>query len=109
MYRNLSTDEAIKLLKDDDSACWSWNGATALIDYLEELEDDLDNPIEFDRVAFRCDFSEYASVLEAAEHYDFISPDIYTEDDDIEAYALKYLEGRTTVIQFEGGVIIKQF
>ena len=106
MYQNLSTDEAIKLLKDDDSAGWSWDGAKALIEYLEELEDSLDKPIEFDRVAFRCDFREYESVLEAAEHYDFIPPD---DEDAIEANALKYLEDRTTVIQFEGGVIVQQF
>lgn len=106
MYTNLSTDEAIKLLKDDDNADWSWSGATALIEYLEDLEDSLDKPIKFDRVAIRCDYSEYGSVLEAAEHYDFIYPD---DGDEKEAAALKYLEDRTTVIQFEGGVIIQQF
>ncbi|MDJ0504157.1 MAG: hypothetical protein PX635_02785 [Nostocales cyanobacterium LE14-WE12] len=107
MYQKLSTDEAIKLLKYDHSAGWSWEGATALIEYLENLEDS-DKPIKFDRVALRCDFSEYDSVLEAAEHYDFIPPDDEDEDE-IEAEALKYLEDRTTVIQFEGGVIIKDF
>ena len=112
MYQKLSTYEAIKLLKYDHSAGWSWEGATALIEYLENLEDSLDKPIEFDRVALRCDFSEYDSVLDAAEHYDFIPPDDDDEDEDedeIEADALKYLEDRTTVIQFEGGVIIKDF
>ena len=106
MYINLTTDEAIKLLKDDDHGNWSWSGAKALIEYLEDLEDSLDTPIKFDRIAFRCDYSEYGSALEAAEHYDFIYND---EGGEIEAEALNYLEDRTTVIQFEGGVIIQQF
>ena len=108
MYTNLSSDEAIKLLKDDDNADWSWSGATALIEYLEDLEDSLDKPIQFDRVAIRCEFSEYESVLQAAEQYGF-DADEGDEIDEIEAAALKYLEDRTTVIQFEGGVIIQQF
>jgi hypothetical protein len=107
MYKKFSTDEAIKLLKDDEHGHWSWDGAKAMVEYLEDLEDSLDKPIEFDRVGIRCDFSEYKSVLEAAERYAFIPPD--DDDEDVEAYALKYLEDRTTVIQFDGGVIIQQF
>ena len=105
MYTNLSTDEAIKLLKDDDNADWSWSGATALIEYLENLEDSLDKPIKFDKVAFQYEYSEYESILQAAEHYGFDAD----EGGEIEAAALKYLEDRTTVIQFEGGVIIKEY
>lgn len=108
MYQNISINEAIVQLIGDEYAKWSRSGAEALIKYLEDLEDDIGNPIEFDRVALRCDFSEYKSVLEGAEDYDFIPSDDEDEDE-IEAAALKYLEYRTTVIQFEGGVIIKQF
>lgn len=109
MYRNLSTDEAIKLLKEDDSAGWSWDGAEALIEYLENLEDSLDKPIEFDRVAFRCEYSEYSSSLEAAQAYGFTPPENEDDEDEIESAAINYLEDRTTVIKFEGGVIIQQF
>ena len=108
MYHNLNTNQATLLLKEDEYAHWSWSGAEALVKYLEELEDSTGKKIEFDTVAIRCDFSEYDSVLAAAEHYDFIPPDDEDEDE-IEADALKYLEDRTTVIQCEGGVIIKQF
>jgi len=108
MYRNLNTNQATVLLMEDEYANWSWSGAEALVEYLEEIEDSTNTKIEFDTVAIRCDFSEYKSVLEAAEQYDFIHPE--DEDEDaIEAAALKYLEERTTVIQFEWGVIIQQF
>lgn len=108
MHQNLSTDEAATKLMEDQYAHWSWDGAKALIEYLEDLEDSLDKPIELDTVAIRCEFSEYDSALEAAEYHNFIPPDDEDEDE-IEAAALKYLEERTTVIQFDGGVIIQQF
>ena len=106
MHQNISTDEAIKLLKEDDNVDWSWSGAEALVEYLEDLEDSLGESIAFDRVAIRCEYSEYSSALEAAEHYSFIPED---DEDDIESSAITYLEDRTTVIKFEGGVIIQQF
>jgi hypothetical protein len=111
MYKKFSTDEAIKLLKDDEHGHWSWDGAKAMVEYLEDLEDDLDKPIEFDTVAIRCDFSEYDSVLEGAEYHEFVPDESIPPDDEdeIEAAALEYLEDRTTVIQFNGGVIIQQF
>lgn len=108
MHQNISTDEAIKLLKEDDNVDWSWSGAEALVEYLEDLEDSLGESIAFDRVAIRCEYSEYSSALEAAEHYGFISEDDEDEDD-VESSAITYLEDRTTVIKFEGGVIIQQF
>jgi hypothetical protein len=37
MYINLTTDEAVRLLKKDDNAIWSWDGALALVQYLEDL------------------------------------------------------------------------
>lgn len=107
MYVLLTTYEAIKLLKDDDNAGWSWDGAEALIGYLENLEDSLGKPIEFDPVALRCAYSEYSSALEAAQDYGFISED--EDEDEIESAALEYLQDRTTVIQFYTGVIIEQF
>jgi hypothetical protein len=108
MHQNISTDEAIKLLKEDDNADWSWSGAEALVGYLEGLEDSLGESIAFDRVAIRCEYSEYSSALEAAEHYGFI-PEDDEDEDDVESSAITYLEDRTTVIKFDGGVIIQQF
>lgn len=111
MYTNLSTTEAIKLLKEDDNADWSWSGAEALIEYLEELESSGGKSIEFDRIAIRCEYSEYSSALEAAKDYDFTPPENEDDEDEdvIEAAAIAYLENRTTVIKFNGGVIIQQF
>ena len=108
MHINLSTDEATRLLKKDDNADWSWSGAFALIEYLEDLEEQTNQKIEFDRIAIRCDYSEYSSILEAAKDYDFIPPED-SDQEEIESAAFTYFENQTTVIKFEGGVIIQHF
>jgi hypothetical protein len=46
-------------LLDDDNASWTRLGAYALAEYLDELSEDIGEPIEWCRVAIRCDFSEY--------------------------------------------------
>ena len=117
MIRTLSTDEAAHLLLQDDNANWSYAGAHALIEYLEEHEEE-SAPIEFDRVGIRCDFSEYESILEAARQCgcDYTS-NMYNDDDtenencleETIAYCLEWLQDRTQVIQFDEGVIIQAF
>ena len=47
-------------------------GARALFGYLEELEADTGEEMEFDRVAIRCDFSEYENLKEVLREYDSI-------------------------------------
>ena len=45
---------------------FSYEAAGALFDWYEELSEDCGEPIEFDPVAFRCEFSEYA--LDELQH-----------------------------------------
>lgn len=78
-----------------------------MIEYLEDLEEQTNQKIEFDRVAIRCDYSEHSSILEAAKNYSFIPPE--GDQEEVESAALAYFEERTTVIKFEGGVIIQHF
>jgi hypothetical protein len=65
---------------------FSYEGANALFNYLEDLENDTDTKIEFDPIAFRCDFTEYENLKEIQDNYQ----DIKNIDD---------LENNTTVIQ----------
>ncbi len=104
MKQTLTTDQAANLLVADDNAGWSYAGARALVEYLENLEDDTGEEMEFDAVALRCDFSEYETALQAAEECGW-EPD---EDAD-EDTALEWLNNRTTVVTFNGGIIIQQF
>ena len=108
MRKTLSTSEATDLLVADDNAGWSYKGARALVEHLEQVEEDTGEAIEFDRVALRCDFSEYESAREAAEEYGW-EPDEDADSDDAEEAAAEWLADRTTVITFNGGVIVQQF
>lgn len=65
----LSTNQIATELKNDTCARWSWAGAFALAEYLEELEDSTGEEMELDTCAIRCDFSEYDSLQEWAADY----------------------------------------
>lgn len=113
MKTTLSTSQAVDLLKADSNARWSRAGAYALVEHLEQLEEDTGTEIEFDVVAIRCDYSEYSSALEAAKEQGFEpNPNLGEEEqseEDKEADALSWLQDQTQVIQFEGGIIIQSF
>lgn len=93
---------------------FSYAGLNALFDYLEELEESTGEPHELDVVALCCEFTEYASCVEAARVYDWTPADEYNEQDpdDLEAMeeeANEWLLDQTMVIGFDDGVIIADF
>jgi hypothetical protein len=113
MKTTLSTSQAANLLKVDTNANWSYAGAHALVEYLEQLEEDCGTEIEFDAVAIRCDYSEHKSALQAAKEYGFEpNPNLGVEtqsEEDKESDALAWLQDNTQVVEFPGGVIIANF
>jgi hypothetical protein len=113
MKATLTTSQAAAMLKADTSANWSHAGARALIEHLEQLEEDTGTEMELDAVAIRCDYSEHESALQAANEYGFEpNPNLgdgEQDDDDKEADALAWLQDNTQVIEFDGGVIIQNF
>lgn len=97
---------------------FSYNGKRALYDYLEEYEESTGEEVVFDIIALCCEYSEYETTLEAAQEYG------YEESVDLEPHgnldllevaaleekqATEWLEDRTTVITFDGGIIIQSF
>ena len=99
---------------------FSRDAARALFDYLEELEADCGETQEFDRIAIRCQFSEYESARKAAIDNGWgLEANMYDDDgnerpkDEIdeenEEFALAWLNDMTSVIEFDGGVIIGEF
>ena len=65
---------------------FSYEGTKALFEYFEQYEQDCDQELEFDPVAFRCEFDEYESFKEVKENYQ----DLKSLDD---------LKNHTTVIE----------
>jgi hypothetical protein len=108
MKQTLTTSQVADMLWQDDNAAWSYPGARALAEYLEQLEEDTGADMDFDRVAIRCEFSEYDTAREAASNYDW-EPDEDADEEEAEKSALQFLQDRTTVVEFTGGIIIQDF
>lgn len=110
MKQILSTEEAAHLLFNDKSNGFTYQGAKALAEYIDKTMGD---DHEFDAVALRCEYSEYESAVEAATDNDDgwrIQCDCDTNDEDEEEKAaLDWLQDHTTVIQFDGGIIVGSF
>jgi hypothetical protein len=83
-------------------------GLIALFDYLEEIDGEGEEELELDVIGLCCDYSEYLTALEAAKEYGYEVDAAFTEEE-TEADALTWLNDRTTVIEFDGGVIIGAF
>ena len=114
MIQALNTSQVAHALLADEYAGWSYEGAYALAEYFEELEDDTDEAIELDVVAIRCDFSEYTTALEYALQHswgnsiDQLDAEVM-ESPQLEKDALVFLQENTQVIEFDGGIIVQQF
>jgi len=114
MIKRLSTHDVARELSDDANSGFSYDGALALAEYLEELEEDMGDSIEFDRVAIRCDFSEYESLQEWAQDYfaDYVERlciDKDMDDDDIDDEIRNYIHDHGQLIEFDDGIIVSSF
>lgn len=102
IYQRMSAADIARELLADEYAGWNYEQAAALAKYLIEYAESTGEPLKFDRVAIRCDFSGYDSAIEAAADYGRAFED---EDE-----AITYLEGVTQVIQCgNGGIVVQQF
>ena len=86
VINTMTVDQMAMNLIDDDNAGWTRLGAYALAEYLDNLSEDIGEPIEWCRVAVRCDYSEYTLP-------DFLSNFGDSLNLDWQAIAIKLLEG----------------
>lgn len=77
---------------------FSYEGLEALFKWLDELSAYTDTPYELDVIGLCCEFKEYSDLGEIQETYS--STDIDSIED---------LRDYTTVIEFDGGIIIQDF
>lgn len=59
VINTMTVDQMARDLIDDDNASWTRLGAYALAEHLDDLSEDIGEPIEWCRVAIRCEYSEY--------------------------------------------------
>ena len=82
---------------------FSISGRRALYEWLEDIDCDY----ELDVIALCCEFSEYGWSFEAAYEHGFDACD--HDDENAEEFALEWLHENTSVIEFDGGIIICDF
>jgi hypothetical protein len=122
MITTISKSDFIDTFKKSDTYKdnFTYEGLETLFDYLEELESDLCEQIEFDMVCIACDYSEYQTAYDAMQQYQpedmpVIDMEEHAGIDLVElqalqeAEALEWLEDKTEVINFDEGVIIRNF
>ena len=88
----------------------------ALFEYIENYEEDTGIRVELDVIGLCCEFTEYSNAIEAAADYGFASEleaEDYNSPEDFEeakeSEAREWLEDRTIMIDFDGGLIIQNF
>jgi hypothetical protein len=79
---------------------FSYDGRVALFEHLEQLEEDLGEQWDFDPIALRCDFTEYANIEAFWQDYN-----------SVEFQCMSDIEYETTVIYVENSesFIIQNF
>tara|TARA_R110001592_G_scaffold357167_1_gene659941 strand:+ start:432 stop:761 length:330 start_codon:yes stop_codon:yes gene_type:complete len=104
MKTEMTTYEGAKVLTKDEYASWTMSGAFALIEYLEQIEDECDMSIEFDPVQLRCEYSEYKSLSELAK--DFWNKDCHLHWATDSVIRNFICDKGVPLIEFDGGVIL---
>lgn len=99
MIKTITQEEFVTTMIRKDNG-FSFEGASALFGYLEQLEADCNISYEFDPIAIRCEYVEYDTLDECLHDYDCL--DLKTIDD---------LSEHTTVIEVgdTGKLIIQAF
>jgi hypothetical protein len=117
MKTTLTTSQAANMLANDQNSSFTRLGAFALVEYLEQMEEDCGEEMEFDYVALRCDYSEHESLQEWAHDYFGTNADWKSEmeidpdlaDDEIDDTIREYIQDHGQLIEFDGGVIVSSF
>lgn len=102
MKIELSTYQAADLLRADTNANWSYNGALALVEYLEDVAQDTETDINFNVVDIRCNYTEYKSLQDWNQEYFGFGLSELKEEDEIR----EFIEDHGELIEFDGGIIV---
>lgn len=120
MKKTMTTSDIANELHSDEYGGWSYAGAYALAEYLEELEESTGKEMELDRVAIRCDFTEYDSLQSwISDYYGFdletslghagIDLDGDEDDDEIDELIRSHVHDHGQLVEFHGGIIVSSF
>ena len=118
MKQTLTTYQAADILSNDENSSFTRAGAFALVEYLEALEESMAEDMDFDHVAIRCNWSEYASLEDFRNDYfaddkqarEAIGADAGDEDDEeLDTLTAEYIRDNGELVEFDGGIIVSSF
>lgn len=99
--------EAFRRMNRQDQ--FSYEGLEVLFDYLDNLSDDIGEPIELDVIALCCEYYE-SSIEELIENYDIDVSDAEGDEDEIKSIVEEYLQYNTIVCgEVDGGFVYAAF
>lgn len=92
---------------------FSYHGLRVLFDYLENLSEDIGEPVELDVIGLCCDYEE-ATIEDIIEHHSLQDQveglDPEDDDDEIKSIVLDFLNYRTSVCgEVPGGFVFLSF
>jgi len=104
-------------MNDTRKNTFSYDALIALFEFYEDYEQETGETVELDIIRTCCEFTEYSSAWEAMQEYQSHDmPTIDAEGLDLveveelqQNAALQWLHDRTTVLEFDGGVVIADF
>ena len=97
---------------------FSYAGLESLYEWFIDYEDNCGEETELDVIAICCDFSEYKTAMECAQEYGYeevVDSEPYGSVDLVEVaeleekQAIEWLNDRTIVMVFDGGIIVQCF
>lgn len=102
MFTTVTRAMAMNVLTADTYANWTYDEASALLDWYEELEEALGEPIAFDYIAIRCEWSS-GHIDEVLDDYSNLNEDVVfdTTEDKVD-----WLQGFTQVIVLKNDNIL---
>jgi len=131
MKYTLNTNEIVNELLRDENAAWSYNGARALAEYLEQYEEECGVELELNVAALRCKYTEYESLIDYAddcfmswqEEFGIEYENPMTGETDMQSTVdcdgniheaifsniEEYIRDNGTLIEFDGGIIVSEF
>jgi hypothetical protein len=116
MITELTSIQARDIILADKYSDWSYNAAIALVEYFECREADDGESIVLDMIEINGQYAEYSSLMEWAEQYyrnNNLASEFEweedTDDDDKDEDIRNDIMEKTTLIEFDGGIIVEAF
>ena len=114
--KTMNTSDVVSELMSDECANWTYEGATALAEWYEELSEDMGQDVEFDLVGIRCDWNEIDPVDAVRDYGHIVSRDLPSDPswaancgEFMEDFTNKLLDWTSVIELDNGNLLVMEF